>query len=369
MTMFTKHVIKQLSAYCNGELAADQTQRVREHLLACERCRKEYDEVKLGVNLAQQLPLASAPAEMWGEIEALLDERSRRPALEPKAPKFAVAFSWYRLAAVSAVLVAIVAIGLIVSSRVVFRDPRVSWEVEGRGSAVRIDGDKIGNKGRLAVGDTLETGDFSGAKVTVSDIGEVELDSNSRIRLLQTRRSEHRISLDHGLMRATIWAPPRLFFVDTPAAEAIDLGCVYTLQVDEAGTTLLHVTLGWVALVRNGREVYVPRYAMCESWPGIGPGTPFFEDASDTFVRLLERFDFENGGEDVFKGLLSEARERDTFTLWHLLSTVDGGRRVQVLNRMIELVGLPKALTREAVLRLDQETLDAWKDEMDTVWF
>jgi anti-sigma factor RsiW len=45
MTMFTKHVIKQLSAYCNGELVSEQSQRVREHLLACERCRKEYEEI------------------------------------------------------------------------------------------------------------------------------------------------------------------------------------------------------------------------------------------------------------------------------------------------------------------------------------
>lgn len=368
MTMFTKHVTKQLSAYCNGELAADQSQRVREHLLACKRCRKEHDEIKLGVNLAQHLPLATAPAEMWSELEALLDERSRRPVFESKSPKFAFAFSWYRVAAVTAVLVAAVMLGLLVSSRYIFRMPPASWAVESSGP-VRIDGAGIKDKGRLAVGETLETGDSAHAKVTVSEIGEVELDPNSRIRLLQTRESEHRIALDRGVMRATISAPPRLFFVDTPAAEAIDLGCVYTLQVDDAGTSLLHVTLGWVALVRNGREVYIPRYAMCQARPGIGPGTPYFEDASEKFVRALEEFDFESGGERAFSAVLAESRPRDTFTLWHLLSRVEGSQRIQALNRMIELVGLPKGITREGTLQLDQTTLDAWKDEMDTVWF
>jgi ferric-dicitrate binding protein FerR (iron transport regulator) len=338
---------------------------VREHLLACERCRKEYDEVKLGVNLGQQLPLAAAPAEMWSEIEALLDERSRRPVFEPKAPKFAFEFSRYRVGAVTAVLVVAVAIGLMWSS---YYGPRASWAVESFGK-VRIDGDQIKDKGRLAVGQTLETGDSAHAKVTVSEIGEVELDPNSRIRLMQTRESEHRIALDRGLIRATISAPPRLFFVDTPAAEAIDLGCVYTLQVDDAGTSLLHVTLGWVALVRNGREVYVPRYAMCQARPGIGPGTPYFEDASETLVRALEEFDFENGGDRAFSAVLAESRPRDTFTLWHLLSRVEGDQRVHVLNRMIELVGLPNGITREGTLQLDQNMLDAWKDEMDTVWF
>ena len=364
--MFTKHVIKQLSAYCNGELAADQSQRVREHLLACKRCRKEHDEIKLGVNLAQQLPLASAPAEMWSEIEALLDEPSRRRVFEPKAPRLAFAFSWYRVSVVSAVLLAAVVIGFLWSS---YYGPRVSWAVDDIVGSVRIAGDHISGKGNLAVGETLETGSSSGAKISVAKIGEVVLDPNTRVTLMRTGLTEHRLALDRGRIHAKILAPPRLFFVNTPSAEAIDLGCEYTLEVDDAGRGLLHVTLGEVALVRLGREVYVPRYAMCQTRIGIGPGTPYFEDASEAFVRELERFDFENGGAEALKALLAEARPRDTFTLWHLLSRVEGDQRVQVLNRMIELVGLPNGITREGTLRLDQETLDAWKDEMDTVWF
>lgn len=364
--MFTKHVTKKLSAYCNGELAADQLQRVREHLLACKRCRKEHDEVRLGVNLAQQLPLATAPAELWNEIEALLDERLRRPVFEPKAPAFSFAFSWYRVAALSAVLVVAVTVGLMWSS---YYGPRASWAVDSVVGNVRIGGDHISDKGSLAVGDTIETGSSSKATISVAMIGEVVLDPNTRVTLVTTRLTEHRLALDHGRIHAKISAPPRLFFVNTPSAEAIDLGCEYTLEVDEAGRGLLHVTLGDVALMRDGREVYVPRYAMCETWPGIGPGTPYFEDASETFVRALEKFDFENRGDDVLIALLVEARPRDTFTLWHLLSSVEGDQRIQVLNRMIELVGLPNGITREGTLRLDQKTLDAWKDEMDTVWF
>ena len=364
--MFRKHVIKQLSAYCNGELAPDQSQLVRKHLLACERCRKEYDEIKLGVNLARQLPLVSAPAEMWNELETLLDERNRRPVVEQKAPRFAFAFNWQSIAAVSAVLVVAVVLGILWST---YYGPRASWEVQNLIGNVRVDGVRIVNLGDLGVGETIETDASSQAKINVAKIGEVVLDSNTRVTLLRTRPTEHRISLEKGRMHAKIWAPPRLFFVNTPSAEAIDLGCEYTLEVDAAGRGLLHVTLGEVALVRDGREVYVPRYAMCELWPGIGPGTPFFEDASDTFVRLLEQFDFQNGGDDAFKALLSEARDRDTFTLWHMLSRVDGDRRVQVLDRMIELVGLPTGISREGTLRLDQNMLEAWKEAMDTVWF
>ena len=82
--MFNKHVIKTLSAYCNGELPAEEARRVGEHLLVCERCRREYDDVKLGVQLAEQLPLVEAPSELWSEIDALLDARSRKTVTQPK---------------------------------------------------------------------------------------------------------------------------------------------------------------------------------------------------------------------------------------------------------------------------------------------
>ena len=369
MTMFKGHVTKQLSAYCNGELADDQMESVRAHLLVCARCKREYEEIEFGVHLASQLPLANAPQELWGEIEAVLDERARKPVIEQKAPKFGFTFSWYRVVAVAAVLVVAVIIGLFVISKSPGPSPLASLAVDGTG-AVKIDGDRIQNKGRLAIGKTLETGDSSTAKVTVSEIGEVELAPNSKMRLLQTKEDEHRLALDRGRMKATISAPPRIFFVNTPAAEAIDLGCVYDLEVDDAGGTLLHVTLGFVELVRNGRNVYVPRYAMCKARPGIGPGTPYFEDANQPLVDALERFDFEKDGESALDEVLRNSRTRDTFTLWHLLSEVDGSLRVRVLNRMIELVGLPKEINRELVLSLDQATLDAWKDVMvDTVWY
>jgi hypothetical protein len=366
MKMFNKHVAKYLSAYCHGELKAEESRRVAEHLLVCGRCRREYDEIKLGVQLAERLPQVPAPAEMWSEIEALLDGAMRKPALQMKRRRFAFILTPYSIAAVSAALIAVVVIGVAYLRNY---GPRPSWEVEILAGAPLIEGDSIGNTGRLAVGESLETDGKSRARLSVGAIGQVDIDPNSRVRLVETDVTEHRLALDHGRMEAHIWAPPRLFFVDTPSAEAIDLGCAYTLEVDDTGRGFLHVTSGWVALVRDGRESYVPIGAMCETRPGIGPGTPYFDDAGDEFREALEKFDFENGGASALDTVLAESRDRDTFTLWHLLHRVDGNERAQVLNRMIALVGLPQGVTRQGVLQLDQQMLEYWKDELDTVWF
>jgi hypothetical protein len=370
--MFTKHAAKQLSAYCHGELGAEETRRVAEHLLVCERCRREYDEIRLGVLLAESLPEVSAPAEMWGEIEALLDQQARKPIGSRltgdrlTGRRTAFGFNPYALIAAGAALMIAAVIGVAYLRNY---GPRPSWEVESLAGAPRIDGDRMSNTGRIAVGESLETDGASRARISVGAIGQVDIDPDSRVRLVEADLTEHRLALDRGRMQAKISAPPRLFFVDTPSSEAIDLGCAYTLEVDDAGKGFLHVTSGWVALVRDGRESYVPIGAMCETRPDIGPGTPYFEDASELFREALEKFDFEAGGLDALNTVLAESRDRDTLTLWHLLQRVDGNERVLVLDRMIALVGSPPGITRQGILELDHKMLEYWKDELDTVWF
>ena len=169
-------------------------------------------------------------------------------------------------------------------------------------------------------------------------------------------------------MSARIWAPPRLFFVDTPSAVAADLGCAYTLEVDDRGASLLRVTLGWVALELKDRESMVPAGAACETRPGVGPGTPYFEDASPAFREALEKIDFENDAA-ALTSLLDQARLRDTLTLWHLLARVDGNDRVRVYEKMTAFVPPPPGVTREGVLQLDQQMLESWRHALESSWF
>ncbi|MGH9906851.1 MAG: hypothetical protein ACRD8U_14865, partial [Pyrinomonadaceae bacterium] len=163
-----------------------------------------------------------------------------------------------------------------------------------------------------------------------------------------------------------------LFFVDTPSAVAADLGCAYTLEVDDAGGSLLRVTSGWVALQLKDRESIVPAGAACATRPGLGPGTPYFEDASESFRSSLSSvdFDFQKASEwkATLETLLRESRLRDTLTLWHLLYRVDGADRELIYERMAALSSPPEGVTREGVLQLNEQMLSTWKEKMESSW-
>ncbi len=81
--MFSSHVSEQLSAYCHGELDVNASRQVAEHLIGCSSCRVEYEEIKVGVKVAERLPLVEAPDSLWTELETRLQTGFRKAATSP----------------------------------------------------------------------------------------------------------------------------------------------------------------------------------------------------------------------------------------------------------------------------------------------
>ncbi len=248
-------------------------------------------------------------------------------------------------------------------------DTNGAWNVVAMKGTPTIDSVPLVGEGRLAVGDWLETDNNAQVRVEVADIGDVTVHPNSRLKLLVSEADKtHGLQLARGSIEAFIFAPPRLFFVETASAVAVDLGCQYLLQVDERGTGRLEVLSGWVSFEHEAIDSIVPRGGVCQTRAGIGPGTPYFNDTSDEFVQALAEFDFEDGGEDAMNVVLTQARPRDTLTLWHLLSRVDGAQREQVFDHMTSFSPPPDEVTRDGVLRLDKQMLDDWWDALEATW-
>src|SRR5439155_10999956 len=177
----------------------------------------------------------------------------------------------------------------------------------------------------------------------------------------------HRLALDRGTINAFIQAPPGQFVVDTPSATATDLGCVYTLHVDDRGAGLLSVVAGWVAFESNGFESFVPAGASCRTDPGRRPGTPRFDDADARWREALDELDFghdASGRRAALNRVLDGARPRDSVTLWHLLNRVSADERRDVFAALAARVSPPQNVTADAVMHLDKEALDRWWDAL-----
>jgi len=310
-------------------------------------------------------------------LEAMLGKfQSNRP--RPVLPGKATASKWsffqrLRLVPLLSSVLALATIGFViyaVNGKKTVKVEVAGWDVAWMAGTPRVGPIIIRGKegGRLGVGQTLETDPHSRATLRADEIGQIEVDSNTRLRLLTMGSGLKRIALDRGTIRTYIWASPGEFVVDTPSATTVDLGCAYTLQVDDSGAGTVRTSMGWVGFTLNGREAFIPAGAACATRPNVGPGTPYFEDASDKFREALAKFDFEKStpqerAQELAK-ILGEARKRDALTLWHLLARVDPGQRRLVYDRLRKLSPPPRNTTMEGILSLDRTMLDLWWNQL-----
>lgn len=271
--------------------------------------------------------------------------------------------------AAAAVVALIAVVGFVIYSRNTSPAVAGGWDASRIAGTPRIGDSAIAAKSsRLRVGQVLETDDQSRARLQATDVGQIEVEPSTRVRLLDMGATRKQIALDHGTINAYIWAPAGQFVVDTPSARTVDLGCAYSLHVDDSGTGIVRTWLGWVGFKLNGHESFIPAGAACATRPKVGPGTPYLVDAAASLRAALQRFDFEDTTPQQrardLDIVIAESHQGDELTLWHLLSRVEEDQRGRVYDRLKQLVPPPAHVTREGILHLDQPMLDLWWNQL-----
>ena len=264
-----KHVTRLLPGYAERKLTPGGQARVERHLEGCKSCRQLLDRLQEARQALAAATPVSAPPTLWRRVEARLpvasplqsetDDSSRRmkrrlkelSANRPKAEETVNTLAAWksRLWPVRVLRwgwLGLVLGGVFLMTRfaddgerkkpspgentIVQASSAISWNVKRLRGTPRVGNATVADVARLKVGESLITGAKDSARIQIADIGQADVAPNSRLRLITTRNTQHRLALDRGELRAHVLAPPRLFLVDTPSAVAVDLGCAYYLK-------------------------------------------------------------------------------------------------------------------------------------------
>ena len=207
----------------------------------------------------------------------------------------------------------------------------------------------------------MRTGNAA-VRLEADAVGRVDLAPNSVLRAAGGKR----LALQRGELHAFIWAPAREFVVDTPSARAVDLGCEYTLNVDEKGDGMLRVSTRLGGLPVRRSRGFIPAGATCATRKRGGPGIPYFEDASDDAARRSSSASnaaTRRRSTDFWQ----PPGPRDGLTLWHLLTRVPEAERGAVFDRFRNLVqsaagvSATKSCTATRVPSISAGMRSAWR--------
>lgn len=299
-------------------------------------------------------------------LEAVLGDYAHCAPLREPPPRRVRRRTAMIAAAIGAIAVA--ALAVIVAGR----RGEPACGAAGTGFAFAVDGGParcaggLAARGTLPVGAWLETAGAATADVRVADIGRLTVFGDSRVRLVGTGATGHRLELARGRIAARVTAPPRLFVVDTPTASAVDLGCAYELAVEPDGRTRLRVTSGAVSLEAGGVAAYAPMDTEVLATPGRGPGTPVAMAASAALRDAVARLDA--GDRSAVPAIVAAAGPGDTATLWNLLARTAGDDRAAVFARLDALAPLPPDISADAIRAGDPDAIARWRDALVDRW-
>ena len=206
----TVHVTYLFDDLIDGTLPADQRASVEQHLATCDACQQAFANHQTLVAELNDLPQSITPErDLWDEIAPQL-----QPAGVTASPRLSLIRSvYFRAAAIAAVLL----VGVYVATTI-----SPAWQVTPLEGTAEVAGSPIYEASTIREGQWLFTPTDARARLQVGDIGDVELAPDTRLQLVNTASGDHRLHLAAGSIHASIWAPPRLFFVETPAGLAID---------------------------------------------------------------------------------------------------------------------------------------------------
>jgi len=202
----------------------------------------------------------------------------------------------------------------------------------------------------------------------IGDLGRLDLEPGARLRVGNDGVTEHAFYLERGVVHAFILAEPRVLSIGTPAGLTVDLGCRYTIDVAEDGTSLLSVQQGRVAFEIAGRSVVVPAGASTRARPGSPPRVPVFDDADPSWVAAVRAL--ENEIQPTFEAIaavVGAARPIDSLTLFHLAAWAPSADVRTAAHEALR-ASVPEPPGGSGLSHGDPEARAAWRARLQLDW-
>lgn len=247
---------------------------------------------------------------------------------------------------------------------------RLAWGSGSSWAVVRNVAATVEGGAKLAPGQSLSTASEESATISVARIGRIVLSPDSSLRLVETGAGKHRVALEHGHMRARIWAPPGYFAVRAGGAEVVDLGCDFDLWKDRDGSGRIFVRSGWVSYRAGIEDVLVPEgYGLHFAQKGR-VNAPLRVDAGADFVSAINALEAaialdgwnSPAVEDAARRVAGTARDEDAFTLLSMLTRRPSLASTELYPRLGMALGVrdDNGRHRQSWEAGDQDAINAW---------
>ncbi|MGE5804193.1 MAG: anti-sigma factor family protein [Ignavibacteria bacterium] len=396
---------KLIDEYADSRLPADIADEVKKHLDECRECSDMAGQIQDLLMKIKMLPeKISPPHDLWKDVfhqihdlkvvqikkeeaeeppeEEVFDEkeerikedarkeiakkREQKEKEEKKREKeskgirlynFEEVFKKNKLAVTIAGSIILVVIAVII---IVKLGSNVPWQLSGVQGQYKVNG-KLLAGGELNNDDILETFSNSVA-IMIPEMGQVSLNPWSKIQ----KKGSYNFSLSKGDITAENKNAAESFIaqVFTSEIKCTGSGVTYKVKINNNNTAELNVSKGRAIVTGNKLESVVTPGFVCRIREK-GPEIPISLNSSEETKKAYELLSYYND-QDALNEVLNLSGLADGISLWHLLKRITGDNRGAVFNKLYSLYSPPKGVDQESILRLKEEALNKWFNQILT---
>ncbi len=374
--MKCREVKYYLDDYISGKLIDEMRKEIYLHLNKCHSCRKKARELRLTRKSSGTMRKKIHHGESFWETASDandFDPDFNLPAIlysplkGKDDPRYRIKFRhrilrsrWIAVGApISAILIAV-----IISVLYFYRSNPSFWEVESLKGTPVAGNQKIDGTGNLPAGEWLKTDSHSSARLQAGLAGKVDVKPGSAVKLLDTREPGYKLYLKLGKITANTAGSPKMLSVITPSASALDLGSIYSVEVNKDGSSFFSIESGSIIITSGGENEVLPAGIVCETAKDKRPGTPYRMNADTEFKAALSRLDFGKGTKDDLETLLSNADRKDALSLWYLLRDARPGEIQPIYDKLAGFIEPPDGVTLKGIKEGNKDMLLRWWDKL-----
>jgi len=238
------------------------------------------------------------------------------------------------------------------------------WEVKIKKGSVTIDSEEQFENTTLNPLSTVLTTVDSYASISVPGFGEINLDPLSSLQRLKEKNS---IRLHTGTIRTVFSNEDESFKLEVPSATITDysLGYLYVVELNSLGDTKLYVNKGWLKVSGSNNTIIVGPDYMVEIRKDRGCSLPYYYSVAPEIIDHINNISFQAMESSIIP-LLEYSGLREALTLWNLFKTSGRAVREVIYNKLNSIVPHPENISKNDLLRLDEEKLMEWFKEIQS---
>ncbi|OGU55371.1 MAG: hypothetical protein A2V66_04150 [Ignavibacteria bacterium RBG_13_36_8] len=382
-----------LDEYFEGSLTDDVNQEIQEHLKECESCNNEYKlltnfllqakYLKTGINTPKEILDGISDALIRlstkaGEGEKAFSKRqldeikkAMRQELGKKdetskpdrtVKKVRIKREIDRKTIIWLFVIIVICAGIYFYIDISKNNS--PWSIKLISGLYRVNA-RIDNSMLLKVNNNLSTDPNSKVGITVPRVSRIELDQNSSITLLKAKDGDNRVKLNKGTLIVDSKVDRSGLTILTAVISVQEIGGRYSLTVDDVGNNRIEIFEDLVEVTLESKIIPLAANYICEIKKNGEVSVPYHKDAGLVLRQELKNFQYYNGGRSSLSAILSAATEFDALSLWYLLSLTSVYDRLAVYDKLYSFYPVPKGVTQDGIMRLDDLMLRLWWDEIE----